>query len=442
MLRTLQVSWFSRENLHFFSVHLLFYDDFLHILAPSTLNFIMSSHRHRKRSRSREKSPNTSTHKSSKRPKNVSAKTAKHNEDVLQQILQSVTELKADLSACNSRISALESPSYGSVIAHNDHNDDILSVSAGNDLDPCDLAHHEDMAIKPPNLATKPPDLTIQSPEMTIGSPATVAPTEFDVLEADSQSLQAANELNDVCMYDPDNTAVSWAPSGGFASFLEKHFRRKLSFDQVCEILEHQSVPSVEALVAPTLDQNVMQHIAPQNKKFVQERDKELQSVQRAFLNTTGPLCTLHDRLESNSSVDPASLKTIVEQTLCLLGSANTQLSILRRKKVLASINKGKIDLANHPLPNAKKWLFGDDFPSIASKEAELSRGLAKNLAPASSKARPQTSRSSNQSFSGNYQSKYQNSQFFRQRQKFFRPPRGTYRAPPNFQNTSNNGKN
>ena len=78
-------------------------------------------------------------------------------------------------------------------------------------------------------------------------------------------------------MYDPDNTAVSWAPSEGFASFLEKNFRRKLSFDQICEVLEHQCVPSVEALVAPTLDQNVMQHIAPQNKKFVQERDKELQ---------------------------------------------------------------------------------------------------------------------------------------------------------------------
>ena len=174
-------------------------------------------------SRSQDNLPNTSTRKSSKRPKNISDKTTKHNQDVLQQILQSVTELKADLSACNSRISALESHSDGSVIAHND---DILLVSAGNDLDPCDLAHHEDMAIKPPNLATKPPDLTIQSPEMTLGSPATVAPTEFDVLEADPQSLQGGNELNDVCMYDPDNTAVSWAPSEGFASFLEKNFRR------------------------------------------------------------------------------------------------------------------------------------------------------------------------------------------------------------------------
>ena len=57
-----------------------------------------------------------------------------------------------------------------------------------NDFDSCDLAHHEYLAIKPPNLATKLPDLTFQSPEMTIESPAPVAPAEFDVLEADPQS--------------------------------------------------------------------------------------------------------------------------------------------------------------------------------------------------------------------------------------------------------------
>ena len=64
-------------------------------------------------------------------------------------------------------------------------------------------------------------------------------------------------------------------------------------------------------------------------------------------------------------AIDPVDLKRVVEQTLCLLGSTNTQLSILRRKKVLANVNKTKIDLANHDqdLPNAKKWLFGDDFP-------------------------------------------------------------------------------
>ena len=94
-------------------------------------------------------------------------------------------------------------------------------------------------------------------------------------------------------------------------------FWKKISVENYhitrCEILEQQSVPSVEDLVAPTLDQNVVQHIASHNKIFVKERDNELQTVQRALLKTTGPLCTLHDRLESGSLVDPASLKTIVE---------------------------------------------------------------------------------------------------------------------------------
>ena len=55
--------------------------------------------------------------------------------------------------------------------------------------------------------------------------------------------------------------------------------------------------------------------------------------------------------------------------------------STFRCKKILASINKSKIDLVTQPLLNAKRWLFGDDFPSIASKEAKLSHGLPNNLA-------------------------------------------------------------
>lgn len=103
-------------------------------------------------------------------------------------------------------------------------------------------------------------------------------------------------------------------------------------------------------------------------------------AVQRALLNTTGPLCSLHDALSLGTQVPVEGLKSIVEKTLCLLGSANHQMSVLRRKKVLANINKDKLNLAEQPLPNAKRYLFGEDFPSVASKQAELSRGLAKNL--------------------------------------------------------------
>jgi len=66
-----------------------------------------------------------------------------------------------------------------------------------------------------------------------------------------------------------------------------------------------------------------------------------------------------------------------------LLGSANFQFSTLR-KKIPMAINKERIGLADKPLPNAKGLLFRDDFPSIASKQADLSRGLAKNLGVAS----------------------------------------------------------
>ena len=105
--------------------------------------------------------------------------------------------------------------------------------------------------------------------------------------------------------------------------------------------------------------------------------------VQRALLNTTGSLCSLHDTFSSGSQVPAEEIKCIVEQTLCLLGSANHQLSVLRRKKVVSNVNTGKINLADQPVPNAKCFLFGEDFPSVASKQAELSCGLAKNLSNA-----------------------------------------------------------
>ena len=104
--------------------------------------------------------------------------------------------------------------------------------------------------------------------------------------------------------------------------------------------------------------------------------------VQRSLLNATGPLCHLHDALESNGNINVSNedVKLMLEQALCLLGSANYQISVLRRKKVLASINKAKVNLGDLPLPNAKRMLFGDAFPSLASKQADLSLCLCKTL--------------------------------------------------------------
>ena len=118
-------------------------------------------------------------------------------------------------------------------------------------------------------------------------------------------------------------------------------------------------------------------------------------NVQRAFLNATGPLCGLHDCIENDSAPSYEEIKEAWEQALFLLASANAQLSISRRQRVLAAINRSRTNLAELPLPNVKSWLYGDDFPSLASKQAELSRGLTKNLAHTTGKSFPRLSNSS-----------------------------------------------
>ena len=215
-------------------------------------------------------------------------------------------------------------------------------------------------------------------------------------------------------LYDPDSQHPSWEPKADFTAFLEKHFRRKLSYDQGSDILDSYSIPSVDCLFSPTLDNSVLNQISPpKSRRYTQERDKELASVQRSMLNVTGPLCCLHDALCSEQEVTKDDMKSILEQSLCLLGSANFQLSALRRKKILVAINKEKIGLADQPLPNAKRLLFGDDFPTLASKQADLSRGLAKNLGAASRPAKRPRSGSSrppnkDKPFAASY-SKYNN---------------------------------
>ena len=71
---------------------------------------------------------------------------------------------------------------------------------------------------------------------------------------------------------------------------------------------------------------------------------------------------------------------TTLQQSLCLLGSANHITTITRRKKILGAINPDKIQLADNEFPNAGKMLFGEDLPPLAAIHSELSRSLSKNL--------------------------------------------------------------
>ena len=118
--------------------------------------------------------------------------------------------------------------------------------------------------------------------------------------------------------------------------------------------MDDWATPDVDALYAPKLDQQLLNQVPFKGKKFIQERDKEMFNVQRAFLCATGPLCGHHDCIENGLAPTYDEIKVALEQALCLLGSANTQQSILRRQRVLAVINRSRTNLAELPLPNAK----------------------------------------------------------------------------------------
>ena len=286
---------------------------------------------------------------------------------------------------------------------------DSLSVMVHSDEELVSDCEDLDAALKPPARANEPP-IRANEPPTKVSEPQSAANKSPDEAVRRPNAPNVSANAGD--LYDPDSQHPSLEPQADLTAFLEKHFRRKLSYDQVSDILDSYSIPSVDCLFSPTLDNFVLNQISPlKPRKYTQERDKELASVQRSMLNITGPLCCLHDALCSDQDVSKDDIKSILEQSLCLLGSANFRFSALRRKKILVVINKDKIGLADQSLPNAKRLLFGDDFPSIASKQADLSRDLAKNLGAASRPAKRPCSGLSrppnrNKPFAGSY-SKY-----------------------------------
>ena len=344
------------------------------------------SKRHRSRSRSRSRPEHvrqTERLHSPSPPKRP--RTSGDDQAYLPTILKTLQQVQADLRSTNARVSSIENCWQQSLMAFPPKvsvESDALSVLAYSDEDL--MSNHEGSvtAFRPPTRANEPPTRA-NEPPTGVFEPHCEAnePTH----DTGNQSNGTNVPPNGGDLYDPDSQHPSWEPKAGFAAFLQKNFRRKLSYDQVSDILDNYSIPSVDCLFSPALDNAILNQILPQkSRKYTQERDKELAFVQRAMLNITGPLCCLHDALTSSKDVPREDIKTILEQSLCLLGSANYQFSTLRRNKILVAINKDKIGLAEQSLPNAKRMLFGDDFPSIASKQADLSRGLAKNLASTS----------------------------------------------------------
>ena len=175
---------------------------------------------------------------------------------------------------------------------------DSLPVMVTSDEELASDCERLDTALKLPVRANELP-IRANEPPTTVSEPQSEAnkPPDEAVKRPNAPTLSA----NAADLYDPDSQHPSWQRQADLTAFLEKQFRRKLSYDQVSDILDSYSIPSVDCLFSPTLDNSVLNQISPlKSRKYTQERDKELASVQRSMLNITGPLCCLHDTLCSD----------------------------------------------------------------------------------------------------------------------------------------------
>ena len=73
-------------------------------------------------------------------------------------------------------------------------------------------------------------------------------------------------------------------------------------------------------------------------------------------------------------SSDVNGLYTCLTKALCLLGSFNSQASLERRKQILEKLNTKLTSLANEPLPDAGKLLFGPSFEEMIKQRNETAK--------------------------------------------------------------------
>ena len=221
-------------------------------------------HRSRSRSRSRtkhgrrsepEQSPPPSPHK---RPRS-----SNEQQDSLSAILKTLQEVQQDLKHTNDRVSSMEKHWHQNVPVfppNSSMETDSLSVMVQSDEDLVSDSEGLDTALKPPVRANEPPIWANEPPtEVSEPQSGTNKPPTEAVKRPNAPNVSA----NGGDLYDPDSQHPSWEPKADFAAFLEKHFCRKLSYDQVSDILDSYSIPSVDCLFSPTLDNSVLNQISP-----------------------------------------------------------------------------------------------------------------------------------------------------------------------------------
>ena len=200
----------------------------------------------------------------------------------------------------------------------------------------------------------------VPATEPTIRIEGTYWVEEMDFLDP-IEDEEAVDSRDEVCL-------VEVGPQ------TEEHIKR--SFVSLPNSDRHQlrngfALPKVAVTKTPSLDP-VM---AAQCSKSTKANDKVLARLQALTLNAVGPLTSILEKLNSSDSeIDDDEVGYTVESAVTLLGNASSQMSALRRQKILEEYNKDLLSFAQdreEEFTKAAPQLFGAQFPKDAANHLE-----------------------------------------------------------------------
>ena len=102
------------------------------------------------------------------------------------------------------------------------------------------------------------------------------------------------------------------SPTEHFRALLENKLRRRLTNDQVNEIVEQNWLPETPACVAPKLNKQIQNYVPSDRRKAVENQEMDLILSSERLNVASQP--RLHDRLEVSND----QLLNTLQLTLCM----------------------------------------------------------------------------------------------------------------------------
>ena len=198
------------------------------------------SHKSRSRKRHRSRSPSASEPR--RRRKSRSNWNQHHSEqDKLSRILLSVEGVQKKFTALSERMTAMESrfchqeKANLQTVEEQSMDDDRLSTTAGLSLDENECLRNAETSSanglhETPLVGSLPPLVDFMSPVEEDQSQNTQ--------HNESNVEETGQNFSSTGFFDPEQTtARRWTPTKAFGAFLEKNFHRRMTTDQVNEIV-------------------------------------------------------------------------------------------------------------------------------------------------------------------------------------------------------------